>query len=450
MMRGHWYAIGLQLLALVLALDLTGAGAVEALAPRNAYTAVQAGTVSADDVTPTPMPIPAQARPANLPPGTINIALLGIDTRPTLKLKNTDVILIASINPDAPALTLLAIPRDTEVYLPGRYTTKINQAYALGGPDLFKKTIRYNFGIDIDYYILVNFAAVVNAVDTLGGIDIVATCPLHQVFPKDPFYFGDAYYVSRNYTDTFSGEVWKAGTRVPTMTIDIPKPGIYTLNGLQTLAYVRARYGVPGGDYDRGRREQRAIRGMIAKARQAQIIPRIPALLKQFQKDVETDLTLDVILHLASIAGRFNDAVIRGRFLDSTGDTGAILPDGTVSKNALGNWNVEQMLSVALNQRPNDGVPVEVWNGTDDPSFGIVVADRLSELGLRVVNIKPAGRKYDRTIIVDRTTNQKGSIIPLLQRTLAIKSSNIMAEPDKSGPRYRIIAGADFNPCYYR
>jgi hypothetical protein len=105
---------------------------------------------------------------------------------------------------------------------------------------------------------------------------------------------------------------------------------------------------------------------------------------------------------------------------------------------------------VALNQRRNDGVPVEVWNGTRDPQFGLVVADRLAEMGLRVVSIKPAGGYYTQTQIVDYTTTKKGSIVPLLQRAFNIGQANVVAQPSKTGPRYRIIAGDDFNPCYYR
>jgi Transcriptional regulator len=93
-----------------------------------------------------------------LPSGTFNIALLGVDKRPTRNFRNTDVIIIASVNLDVPAITLLSIPRDTPAYLPNVGMAKINQAYAVGGPDLFKQTIRYNLGLEIDHYATVNFA----------------------------------------------------------------------------------------------------------------------------------------------------------------------------------------------------------------------------------------------------------------------------------------------------
>ncbi len=417
-------------------------------------TSASTGLTPTDALTDTAVPTPVV--PINLPRGTVNIALLGVDERPHMGFANTDVIVIASVNPDVPAVTLLSIPRDTLVYIPGWRSNKVNTAFAHGGPDLFKRTIKYNFGINVDYYALVNFTAVVTAVDTLGGVDVVATCPLHQVFPKDPYYIGsDAtpLTVTQLYTDTFSGEVWQPGTAVPTETIDIKRPGVYSLDGLQALAYVRARYGVPGGDIDRGRREQRLIRALLIKARQIDMLPRIPQLYRRFSEDVHTDLNVQNILYFAGLAGRINDAVIRSRYIDPTGLRSATLPEiGSVlipDRQKLRDY-IEQSLTVALNQRPNDGIPIEVWNGAGDAASGIVAADRLSDLGFLVTAVKPADHFYPRTAIIDFTTTRKGSALPLLQRTFNIKADQITAQPTKDGPRYRIIVGPDFNPCYYQ
>jgi anionic cell wall polymer biosynthesis LytR-Cps2A-Psr (LCP) family protein len=400
--------------------------------------------------------VPPPVEPVVLPPGTINIALLGVDTRPKLGFANTDVIIIASINPEVPAVTLLSFPRDTLVYIPGWRSHKINTAFAHGGFDLFRQTIRYNFGISVDYFVMVNFSAVVEAVETFGGVDVIATCPLYHVFPKDPYYMADPaspMTVTVPYTDSFTGEVWQPGMAVPTQTIDIPWPGVYRLNGLQALAYVRARYGVPGGDVDRGRREQRLIRALFAKAKQLDAITKVPELYAQFQRNVKTDLTLDNILYLAGLAPRFDDAIIRSRFIDGGGLKSANLPTvGSVlipDRETMQPY-IQQVLRVALNQRPNDGIPIEVVNGTADPNFGIVAADRLNELGFRVVAILAAEQRAARTTVIDFTTTRKGSALPLLQRTFNIKDEAVVAQPNPDGPRYRIVIGPDFNPCYYQ
>ncbi len=400
--------------------------------------------------------VPPPVAPVVLPEGTINIALLGVDTRPNLGFANTDVIIIASINPDVPAVTLLSIPRDTLVYIPGWRSHKVNTAFAHGGPDLFKQTIKYNFGINVDYYAMVNFSAVVQAVNTLGGVQIVATCPLFHQFPKDPYYMADPaspMTVTAPYTDTFTGEVWEPGTPVPLQTINIPRPGIYTLNGLEALAYVRARYGVPGGDIDRGRREQRLIRAMFNKLKQLDMITKVPELYAQFQQQVKTDLTLENMLYLATLAPRFEDAIIRSRFIDGGGLRGATLPNvgsTLIPDRETMQPYIQQILRVALNQRPNEGIPIEVWNATSDPNFGIVAADRLGDLGFRIVDVRNVEERVARTQIVDFTTTKKGSALPLLQRTFNIKDDAISEQPAADGPRYRIIIGPDFNPCYYQ
>jgi anionic cell wall polymer biosynthesis LytR-Cps2A-Psr (LCP) family protein len=419
-------------------------------APIGEATGITATTAFSINIVPPPV------APVKLPPGTINIALIGVDTRPGAGGANSDVIIIASIQPDIPAVTMLSIPRDTLAYIPNTRMAKINTAYARGGPELFKQTIKYNIGLNVDYYVTVNFAAVVRAVNTLGGIDVVASCQLYQVFPKDPYYFADAatpLTVTRPYTDTFTGEVWEPGTLVPTQTIWIPRPGVYTLNGLQTLAYARARYGVPGGDIDRGRRTQKVVRAMLSKAKSNGLatFAQLPSLIEQFGANVKTDLSLDQILALASLADRIDDGVIRSRYFDGVGLTGANLP--VVGSILIPNrdnitYYVQQAMNVPLNQQAGAGVPIEFVNATGNPDMNVVATDRLRELGFEVVDTMDAEQVISQTQIVDFTTTTKGSALPRLQSAFKVKAQNIVAEPVEDGPRYRIVAGRDFDPCY--
>jgi anionic cell wall polymer biosynthesis LytR-Cps2A-Psr (LCP) family protein len=409
------------------------------------------------------VPVPPAAPLIELPPNTTNIALLGIDTRPGkegLGLANTDVIIIASINPDIPAITMLSIPRDTLAYIPNYRSAKINTAFKVGGPDLFRQTILYNFGINVDYYMVVNFAAVVNGVNTLDGVDVVATCPLFHIFPRDPYYMaddGNLSFVTRPYTDSFTGEAWVVGQPIPTTTIDIPRPGVYTLNGLQALAFARARYGVPGGDIDRGRREQLVIRAMISKARQIGSLTKIPELYAQFERNVQTDLSLGDLLKLASFGTNLDDVVIRSRYIDGGGLAGMNLPVvGSVlipNRETMGPY-IQQQLTVALNQRATDGIPIELVNGYGDEGFGAAAAYRLRELGFKVLKIEQSAEPISRTQIIDFSTSKKNSALPLLQRTFGLKSNQIITQPvnglTQDMARYRISVGRDFETCYYR
>jgi anionic cell wall polymer biosynthesis LytR-Cps2A-Psr (LCP) family protein len=403
-------------------------------------------SVVAYDVSVPPPPV----APVALPPGTINIALLGVDTRPREGGMNTDVIIIASVHPTLPVVSMLSIPRDTLVYIPNVKMHKVNTAFRNGGKTggelLFKQTIKYNFGINIDYFAMVNFEAVVDAVDTVNGIDVVATCPLYQVFPRDPFYYADEanpLVVNRVYTDTFTGEVWQPGMLVPTQTISIPRPGVYGLNGLQALAFARARYGVPGGDIDRGRRTQRVIRALLRKAKDNVSLTQIPELYGQFERNVRTDLTLPDILALSGVLGRLDEMTIRNRYLEGVGFTSITLPvvgSVLIPNRGVMTAYVEQALAVN----------VELWNATANPDFAFAVTDRLAELGFSMVatgTTEPSATSR----VVDFSRSNKGSAIPLLTRSFGLSGRVVAREPQTapSGARYRIIAGDDLNPCYF-
>ena len=396
----------------------------------------------------TPVPPAREASLVKLPPGTINIALLGVDKRPDKTFNNTDVIIIASINTDIPAVSLLSIPRDTRVQIPGVGFYKVNTAFAAGGFDLFRQTIRYNFGIDVQNYAMVNFTGVVHAVDALDGVDVIATCPLKHAFPRDPYYMGDPYIVRTAHKDSFSGETWPVGSKVPRTVIDIPKPGVYSLDGLEALAFVRARYGVPGGDVDRGRREQRVVRALLAKARSVGSLGRLTQLYSKLKDDVQTDMTVETILRFASMIDKLGDTLIRSRYLVGYDANGAALP-GAPEPNLNRTQYIEKALNVALNQRVNEGIPISVLNGTNDPGFIAAATDRLKEVGFIVTEVLPADKPYVSSAVIDHTTTRKGSALPLLERTFDIATANITRDPRTDGPRYTVIVGADFNTCYY-
>lgn len=412
------------------------------------------GTVQADtpkqDPAPTQVPIPSQSRRLELPAGTVNIALLGIDKRPDKSFNNTDVIIIASVNPDIPSVTMLSIPRDTPAYIPGVGVRKINTAYAFGGADLFKQTVLYNYGIEVQSYALVNFTGVVHAVDTLGGVDVIATCPLQHVFPKDPYYMGDVNVVRETWVDSFTGETWQVGSKVPRLEINLPKPGVYTLDGLQSLAYVRARKGIPGGDVDRGRREQRLVRAMLQKAKQVGSFTKLTELYTKLKSDVETDMTLEQILRFAGLADKLGDAVVRSRYLVGYDANGAALPDAPEPGISRQQY-LQKALTVAVNTRANEGIPVVVLNGTNDAGYIAAVTDRLKEVGFVVTEVRPADKPYANTVVLDHTTTSKGynHVNPLLQSAFDVKPSNIVKQPQEGGPKYTITVGTDFNTCYF-
>ena len=106
-----------------------------------------------------------------------NIALFGVDSRANELTKNTrtDCIIIASINNETKEVYLASLYRDTYVYIKDHGYTKLNHAYAYGGPELALSTINKNFDLDVKDFVTINFSALSNVIDALGGVDIEIT-----------------------------------------------------------------------------------------------------------------------------------------------------------------------------------------------------------------------------------------------------------------------------------
>jgi LCP family protein required for cell wall assembly len=128
--------------------------------------------------------------------------------------------------------SIVGIPRDSWVNIPGYGTRKINSALALGGPDLLVRTIRDLTGLPISYYAITAFDGIVKIVDTLHGVDI---------------------NVPYRMNDSFSGARFE--------------PGWHHMDGRQVLAFSRDRHDVPGGDFGRSENQGRVILAALAKLR---------------------------------------------------------------------------------------------------------------------------------------------------------------------------------------
>ncbi|MEW6567081.1 MAG: LCP family protein [Chloroflexota bacterium] len=237
-------------------------------------------------VEPSAIEIPRPMEAIRFPEGVVNVILLGSDQRPYEAGHRTDTMMIASLNPQAGTVTLLSIPRDLYVYIPGWRVDRINIADLRGGPDLVAQTILYNLGIRIDHWARVNFYGFVKAVDALGGIDVQVTRYLRDEC-------GGTWY-------TF----W-AGTTVH-------------MSGWTALCYVRMRK--TSGDFDRLRRQQEVIQATFNRVVSLDGLSRVPELYAQFGSLVQTDLSLEDVLPLVplAVAVSTNSPAIRHYAIDST------------------------------------------------------------------------------------------------------------------------------------
>lgn len=375
---------------------------------------------------PTPMPLIEQ------PKGTINILLLGSDRRPGEDVARTDVMMIVSIFPDVPSVSMISIPRDYYAWIPTWGLDKINTAYLRakttgypgGGPALIKATVEYNFGLPIHYYAMVDFNSYRSIVDAVGGVDIVVECAFHDTYPDD---------------------------ESPTGQTDIDlEPGVHHLDGKFALWYVRSRWNT--SDFDRHRRQQQVIRAILESALNQNMLTRIPELWDVYQESVETDMGLTDVLALAPIAVRLDMRDIKSRFIRGANLlTSMSLPlRGAVLAphyEELYTFMQEAAQPPVTSRAAQRAYRVEVWNGSGNSGWGEVAAYRLRLEGFEV----PAIHQTDgtaRTIITDYTTTSKGSPIARLMTLYKRQQRDVTAEPTQGSPvDFRVTLGWDYNPC---
>jgi LCP family protein required for cell wall assembly len=386
-------------------------------------------------VTPIPsdtLPIPTPVPVVEMVPGTINIVVLGSDRRPDWDEWHTDVVQVVSIQPAVPVVTVLSIPRDLYVYIPGFWMSRVNFAdmygeaygYEGGGPALVQQTLLYNLGIPVDHYVRTDFDGLIGIVDALGGIDVPAHCRLEDHWP----------YPDEN------GEY----------PIRVLEPGMHHLDGETALWYARSR--VTSSVFARERRQQQVLEAIWRRSRSLDLLPRIPQLWDQFRDLIVTDIPFTDVLALAEVAFRLDGQNVRFRNIGRQQVTPWTTPAGGAV--FLPNWDeIGPVVSEALGPVPEGRLwralqQVEVWNGTTNVGWDQLAADRLFREGFSAVVVEPDRRDYSQTQLIDFAGTAKGSSVPYLQWMFNISPENVIPAPDPNaeGP-YRLVIGADYQTC---
>lgn len=375
---------------------------------------------------PTPMPFIEQ------PPGTVNILLLGSDRRPGEEIGRTDVLMIASIYPDLPSVSLVSIPRDYYAWIPSWGLDKINTAfvrakrtgYPGGGVALIKDTIAYNFGVPIHFFAMVDFNSYQSIVDAVGGVDLVIECPFHDTYPD---------------------------AESPTGQTDIDmEPGVHHLDGKYALWYVRSRWNT--SDFDRHRRQQQVLRAVLHKALTENLVARIPDFWSVYKDSVLTDMGLTDILALVPAAVRLDERDIKSRFIrgtplikSMTSPTGAyvLVPDYELLYEFMKEAAQPQVTSRAAQR----AYRVIVLNGTGNSGWGQVAAYRLGLEGLAVVTIEDIAWQ-SRTSLIDFTTTRKGSPLERIMQLYKLTQLDVTFNPNDDSPsEFTVQLGSNYNPC---
>ena len=219
---------------------------------------------SIDPVTPIPPPITE----LSMPDEVLVWVLLGSDTEPPF-IGRTQAIHLLFIHPRFSKASLVSIPGDLYVYIPGFTMQRINTAYALGGIETLRQTLAYNFGVIPTRFVLAHPGDFQWLVDDINGIEVTVFYPMPQAC---------------------------GGIRA----------GLVEMDGTMALCYGSYRDGID--EIDRMRRQQQLLRVIFRELTQNGNLIQLPVLYKSFEGWVKTDISLSELLSYVPLAIRLADA----------------------------------------------------------------------------------------------------------------------------------------------
>ncbi|MBQ5545459.1 MAG: LCP family protein, partial [Clostridia bacterium] len=180
-----------------------------------------------------------------------NILMIGTDNRGSSSRHcRSDSMIILSVNRRTKKIILTSVMRDIYANIPGAGNTRINAAYAYGGPNLLIRTIEKNFKIHLDKYVQVDFYSFMDIVDAVGGVEMNVSAAEIRVM-------NTIYIPELNEHLGLPKNLDK---------IDVNKAGIMKLNGKQAVAYSRVRY-VGNGDFGRTERQRKVLNEIFKTAK---------------------------------------------------------------------------------------------------------------------------------------------------------------------------------------
>lgn len=191
----------------------------------------------------------------------------------------TQSMILARVDPVSKQVTMLSIPRDLAVPLPNGSTDKIDKAYLYGGANASISTVESAFHVHVDHYAWIGLLGLINLINKVGGVDVVASNPV-----LDDFYPADI-----NSANPYASE------RVAVL------PGAQHMTGEQALMYVRSRHDDLRSDFGRSFRQQQVLLALRAKAKLLGIAD-LPDIASAMSNQFNTDMSATQVGELLPIA----------------------------------------------------------------------------------------------------------------------------------------------------
>ena len=306
----------------------------------------------------------------------LRLVLLGCDARPGDRGRS-DTLMVLWLNPSTKKGAIMSIPRDLRVDIPGHGNTKVNAAYAYGGPKLTVATVEQLLGQTMDGYLAVNFEGFVKAVDVLGGVDLLV---------RDIEGQGRGM----NYDDSWGN-----------LHVHLT-PGMHHMNGYQAMGYCRYRksnYGGLGdGDYGRAERQQQFMRAILEQKLR---VANLPALLKagrEIMQCLDTTLSWRDCVDLARLLKELNSTDLKTVTIPVTdGMSGGIWYSNLIT-------DTFQRLVASIDEHLDGGTvavrQVIVKDGTEKTGAATAAQALLTGAGFTVTATQPTSKEVGSTKIL--------------------------------------------------
>ena len=371
----------------------------------------------------------------------VTILILGLDYSDWRggETPHSDTMILLSVDPISNTASILSIPRDIWVNIPGFDYGRINESYFNGaaynlpggGAELARQTVEQFIGIPVHYYAVIGFDAFIDFIDEIGGVIVTPD----QYVKIEKFGGGQE---------------------------EILVPGkMYTLDGGLALAYARERH-TEGGDVDRASRQQEvilAIKHRILKYENLpNLIAKAPALYQDVSSGISTNLNLQEAIQLGLLGLQLDSSSIRQGIINYDMVIPTTSPDGEKILKPIP--DKIRILRDELFANSGSGAPIAVpsenstlvkdeaatvviWDGSSQGGLGDRTSAYLQSQGINVIQVTDAGGYIPATKI--EIFNGKPYTVDFLAQTMNVASANIWNTYDPSaGVDIRVTLGGDW------
>lgn len=320
----------------------------------------------------------------------ITILLLGADLSSADGSSRTDTIMLVNIDPRTKSASMLSIPRDVKVVIPGYGIDKINAAFALGdyndvqggGAGLMIRTIEANFGIPIHAFVQIDFGGFTHMINTVGGIYVDVPYPImDNSYPAENFNYQRVHFPA----------------------------GWQHLDGDEALMYARTRH--QDGDTSRAARQQQVLLALRDQHLNSDLITQLPRLITEFGDAVRTDISITDAIKIAQLGldiprENITQHSVTSALYEEWGTNGIyyLQIDWTVMEGILTNFVGYRVSSPgAAYMDPNYGAQILIVNGTRNRGLAGRVGTVLEYNGFWQISVDTAEDvgNYDHSTIID-------------------------------------------------